>query len=142
VVIRFNDLKGLQNTDLQRAVLETFVTMHLTDQRMQGWTHVRCEIRGGSVRWVLLDADDDSVRREKDVQMGSDANEALLDISRPFTAGQYWELCRITIRFSPPKMAIDVLTSTNAPVVTGELIDLHMEDQIRMQLALMMKGNR
>jgi hypothetical protein len=140
VVVRFNDLGGLQNTDLQRAMLETFVTMHLSDQRMQGWTHVRCEIRGTSVRWLLLDADDDSVRREKDVQMGSDANAAMLSIARPFTAEQYWELCRISIRFSPPKMTIDVLTDTNIPVVTGELIDLHMEDQVRAQLALMMKG--
>lgn len=140
MVVRFNDLSGLQNTDLQRAVLETFVTMYLTDPRMTGWTHIRCEIRGTSCRWVLLDADDDAVRRERDVNMGSDANAAMLAMSRPFTAGQHWELCRITTRFSPPKMGIDVLTTTNIPVVTGELIDLHMEDQIRAQLALMMKG--
>lgn len=133
------DLAGLRDTDLQRAVLETFVTMHLTDYRLKGWTHVRCERRGTSIRWVLLDADDDSVRREQDTTMGSDANAALLNMTQPFVEGQHWELCRVTIRFSPPRMTVDVLTDTNAVVLTGELIDLNLEAQIQQQLALLME---
>lgn len=135
------DLEDLRGTDLQRAVLETFVTLHLTDPRLKGWTHVRCENRHGSIRWLLLDADDDSVRRERDITMGSDANAALINMCQPFVAEQNYELCRVTIRFSPPRMTVDVLTDTNAVVLTGELIDLHLEEQVRSQLALLMGKN-
>jgi hypothetical protein len=137
------DLSNLKGTDLQRAVLETFVKMRMLENRLQGaWTHVRYENRGGSHHWVLLDADDDGVRCEQDTTFGDAANRAMSQLIEPFIAEQNYELARVTIRFSPPKMNIDVLTNWNTPIVSGELIDLHLEEQVRSQLALMMGKNR
>lgn len=137
--IKIDDLRDLRDTDLQRAVLETFVVLFEADQRFNGWTHVRFERRHTACWWFLLDADPDCVRREQQITMGDDANRALFNLTQPFVDEQQWEVCRVTVRFSPPRMTVDVLTDTNAVVLSGELIDLHLEEQVRNQLALMME---
>lgn len=133
-------LAALSEADRQRAVLETFVRMHLTVSSMQKYTHVRAEMQSDQVHhWQLLIADDDGVTEEKEVQFGSGANAVVKAVLEPFTKGQPYDRARLVVRFSPPTLQIDVLNATNTPIVSGRLIDIDMEAQIRQQLIEQMK---
>jgi len=133
-------LKSFDVKDRQRAVLETFVRMYLTVASMKPYTHVRAEMRGaGSLKWQLLDADDNEMRKEEEVEFGSAANDVAKAVLEPLVKDQPWELARMVIRFSPPTLQVDVINETNTPIFSGKLIDLDMEQQIRSQLRLEMK---
>src|SRR5688572_22939085 len=99
-------LKGFDPKDRQRAVLETFVRMHLVVASMRPYTHVRAELRGGGsgVKWALLDADDNEMREEKEVEFGSAANEVAKAVLGPLIKDQPWELARLVIKFNPPTL--------------------------------------
>lgn len=134
-------LKGFDPKDRQRAVLETFVRMHLVVASMQPFTHVRAELRGGGsgIRWALLDADDNEMRVEKEVEFGSAANEVAKAVLDPLIKDQPWELARLVIKFNPPTLQVDIINETNTPIFSGKLVDIDMEAQIRRQLGLQIK---
>lgn len=131
-------IKSLSDQDRQRAMLHTFVRMHLTVDSMQKYTHVRAEIGShmSGLGWKLMIADDDSVTEEKEVEFGSSANALVKAVIGPFIKEQPYSLARLAIRFSPPTLQIDVLNDTNTPIWSGKLIDLDMEAQIRAQLQI------
>jgi len=137
----WDNLKSLDDRDRQRAVLETFVKMHLVVASMQPFTHVRAEMRGGGsgIKWQLLDADDNEMRQEKEVEFGQAANDVAKAVLAPLVKDQPWELARMVIRFSPPTLQVDIINQTNTPIFSGRLIDMNMEAQIRDQLRLQMK---
>jgi hypothetical protein len=129
----WNRLSNMDDEDRQRAILETFVRMHLTVTSMQPYTHVRAELESG-IRWQLLRADNDAVYEEKEIAFGSAANEVAKLVLQRFIKGQPFSLARLVIKFSPPTLQVDVLNETNTPIVSGVLIDEQMEEQIRRQL--------
>ena len=135
----WSNIGGLDSRDRQRAVLETFVRMHLSVEAMKPYTHIRAEIRGGtasSVRWQLLDADDNEIRKEEEVNMGAEANDVAKAVLNPMMKDQPWELARMVVKFSPPTLQVDIINETNTPIFSGKLIDMDMEEQIRRQLQI------
>jgi hypothetical protein len=127
-------LSELDDEDRQRAVLETFVRMHLTVTSMQPYTHVRAQLESTHIRWQLLRADNDAVYEEKDIEFGSNANHVAMLVLNKFTKDQPYNVARMVVKFSPPTLQIDVLNETNTPLISGVLIDEQMEEQIRRQL--------
>jgi len=130
-------LLALPDDDRQRALLETFVRLHLTVTSMKKWTHAQSIMNTpNAVRWRMLDADDDGIREEKEIEFGSLADKVVRAVLGKFVREQPWETARLTIVFSPPTLQIDVLNQTNTPIFSGKLIDMDMEAQIRSQLRL------
>jgi hypothetical protein len=122
-------------------VLETFVRMHLTVPEVGKYTHVRAELSGSYVVWHLLDADDDGVREEKQINMSTVANEVAARVLGPFIAGQNYERARMVVKFSPPALQVDVLSRENTSIVSGVLIDLDVEARVRRDLWAFIKEN-
>lgn len=135
-------LAKLDENDRQRALLETFVRMHLTVTSMQNYTHVRVEMTNGSIpHWSLLKADDNAIYEEKEVQFGSGADAVAKAVMRPFVKDQPYDRARLVVVFSPPTLQIDVLNATNTPIVSGKIIALDIEEQVRRELLAHMKDN-
>lgn len=133
-------LRSLPELDRQRAVLEVFVRMHLTVTSMQKYTHVRySQLSDGETSWTLLDADDDGLREEKQVHFGEAANFAANAVLGGMIKEQPYEIARLTIKFHPPTLAVDILNDTNTPILSGVLIDLDMEQQVQRELLAHMK---
>jgi hypothetical protein len=131
----------MSDEERQRAVLETFVRMHLTVPEFGKYTHVRAELSGSYVDWHLLDADDDSVREEKQINMSTVANEVAARVLGPFIAGANYERARMVVKFNPPTLQVDVLSRDNTSIVSGVLIDLDVEARVRRDLLAFIKEN-
>lgn len=131
--------KNVEGDDRLRIVLDLWLRMYYQGQ-LKGFTHARADrIDGGRVRWKLLDADDNGVRREQDISLGEGAEEAANEIVQPFlfeasplSPINRW---RLTFRFDPPAVGLDGFRGDdNEAAVAKYLIDLDAERRVQEEL--------
>ena len=110
-----------------KQILDAFVGLWMRDPDLLGYTHVRAEfgmndIGTTGVEWKLIEADKDTIYREKQIFMGEHATFAV-----EYTVRPYWkpgvESGRLTFRLNPPAVSLDLFDIENTTLVAEFIID-------------------
>jgi len=115
--------------DAQRALLEIVVRMAMTQPMFKKYTHLRYN----SGHWQLINADDNGVYAEREINMGRRANDIAELADAPYNEPGA-SITRMTVRFNPPMLSIDVLDKSNNPLKAERIIDTEMEHRLQQEL--------